>query len=48
MCLRFSSDRICPHERFEAIRAAFGPGFQGIVITSPDANHHIPAVPTRC
>jgi dienelactone hydrolase/pimeloyl-ACP methyl ester carboxylesterase len=43
MCLRFSSDRISPQERFEAIRNAFAPGFQGIVITSPDARHNISA-----
>jgi dienelactone hydrolase len=43
MCLRFSNDRISPRERFEAIRSAFGPGFRGIVITSPDANYHISA-----
>jgi dienelactone hydrolase len=43
MCLRFSSDRISPQERFEHIRSAFGPGFRGIVIPSPDAHYHISA-----
>ena len=41
MCLRFSSDRLSPPERFEAIRTAFGPGFGGIVITSRVAEHQI-------
>lgn len=41
MCLRFSGDRKSPQQRFEAISSALGPEFRGIVITSPDANHHI-------
>jgi dienelactone hydrolase len=43
MCLRFSSDRISPRERFEAVRNAFGSGFRGVVVKSPDPDHRISA-----
>jgi dienelactone hydrolase len=38
--LRFTGDSFCPRERFDSIRAAFGPRFREIEIESSPGNPH--------
>jgi len=38
--LRFTSDPLCPPERFEALRSELGAGFEGIEIDSSKGNAH--------
>lgn len=40
--LRFTSDWMCPRQRFQTLREEFGGNFDGVQICSPDHDHHIP------
>lgn len=40
MCLRFSQDRLSPHERYEHLGYLFGPRLQGIEIDSRPGNQY--------